>query len=63
VSSFRTTDPFQPIRILRILPEVASKFDYILVRGGDEATFAWIERVAVRKAQAGTFHLFEVQAS
>jgi hypothetical protein len=63
LSSFRTIDPFQPVRILRILPEVAPRFDYLLVRGGDRATFAWIERVGVRKAQAGTFHLFEVRAS
>ena len=62
VNSFRTTDLFQPMRLMQILPEVAPSFDYLLLRGGDTEAFAWIERVAVRRAQAGPFHLFEVRA-
>ena len=61
VKMFRLTDPFQPIRLLRILPEVAPQFDYLLVRGSDRGTSAWIERFAVLRSQAGPFFLYEIE--
>lgn len=61
VESFDVKDPFQPLRLLQILPDRASEFDYLLVRGKDHRTSQWIRRFAETRAAAGEFSLYEVR--
>ena len=57
---FGIGDPFRPKRVLRLLPKYASHFDYVLIRGAPPGVLRQIDRVATRKAQTGTFTLYEV---
>jgi hypothetical protein len=60
-TAFRISDPFEPRRLLRQLPEVAANFDLILVRGGSEAALRWIERFAAPRSRSGPFAAFAVR--
>ncbi|MFC2154915.1 hypothetical protein ACFLRB_00290 [Acidobacteriota bacterium] len=56
---FRISDPFNPNRLLKIVPHITGYFDYILVRGTNMERLAYLSKLAALKFQAGHYYLFE----
>jgi len=58
--AFGIDGPFAPRRVLETAPRVRDRFDYLLVRGGDEAELRYLANFAALRSQAGAFALFEL---
>lgn len=56
---FRISDPFDPDRLLKIVPHIARYFDYILVRGTNPERLAYLSKFAALKFRAGQYFLFD----
>jgi len=60
---FRISDPFNPDRLLKIIPDIARYFDYILIRGTNPERLVYLSKFAALKFQAGQYFLFETRGN